>query len=169
MRRLQMIFYNALPHAATTCHTHIASSPPLSPAPHRTVLALLTHTAPQQYFHFAVKRFTVIRGFGRGNLSRSFLKFSQLMLPLFPRRSSHLKKRISSYLISSQEDRSSNPPSVRRGERRSTPSLPPSALPAICLPISWSAARLSHHIQLQGDGQAPDHGRVPGTFNNRIH
>jgi hypothetical protein len=61
------------------------------PAPLRTVLALLTHTAPHQYIYFVANRFTVIRGFGMGNRFRSFLNFSHDMHPLFPRRFSHLK------------------------------------------------------------------------------
>ncbi len=70
---------------------HLAPFSSLSPAPLRTVLALFMHTAPYQYIHFVVNRFTVIRGFGRGYLSRSFTNFSQDMQPLFPRRFNHLK------------------------------------------------------------------------------
>jgi type I restriction enzyme M protein len=38
-------FINALPHAATTCSAVSILSPPLAPAPLRTVLAPFTHTA----------------------------------------------------------------------------------------------------------------------------
>ena len=76
---------------------HIVPFSSLSPAPLRTVLALLTHTAPHQYIHFVTNRFTIILGFGRGCFPKSFANFSQDMHPLFPRRFSHLK---SSFLIS---------------------------------------------------------------------
>ena len=47
--------------------------------PHRTVLALFTHTAPQQHSFLHIEsyhRFTIIRGVGKGKRSSSKLNLS---------------------------------------------------------------------------------------------
>ena len=61
--------------------------------PHRTVLALFTHTALHMAIHRDSYILTIIRGSGRGNSSSILLNFCQLRHPLFPRRFSHLNRR----------------------------------------------------------------------------